>query len=168
MVDLLEVPGAGDDGDGETREVQQGEAEDGVPGEGVADATVERVGLVFVEAKNVGVWFGAGKASAECGDAGGNHDDSEPDEIAAVHAVGEEAEGEGSRGEEEDPDPDGPVGGTVEARIAAANRSRIGELYFSAVAHRRSFAEGWEPVNSWTALDCKTVSFGLRDYEGFW
>ena len=37
--------------------------------------------------------FGAGKAAAEGGDAGGNQDDSEPDEIALVHAVGEEAEG---------------------------------------------------------------------------
>jgi hypothetical protein len=89
VVDLLEVPGAGDDGDAEAREVEQGEAEGGIPGEGVADAAVEGVGLVFVEAKDVGTWFGAGKASAEGSDAGGNQDDSEPDEIARVHAVGE-------------------------------------------------------------------------------
>ena len=75
VVDLLEVPGAGDDGDGEAGEVEQGEAEDGVPGEGVADAAVERVGLVFVEAQDVGTGFGAGKASAEGGDAGGDEDD---------------------------------------------------------------------------------------------
>ena len=72
MIDLLEVPAAGDDCDGEAGEVEESEAEDGVPGEGVADAAVERVGLVFVEAKDVGAGFGAGEAAAEGGDAGGD------------------------------------------------------------------------------------------------
>ncbi len=148
MVDLLEVPGAGDDRDGEASEVEQGEAEDGVPGEGVADAAVEGVGLVFVEAKDVGAGFGSRKAAAEGGDAGGDEHEAEPDEVAAVETAGEEAEREWAGGEEEDPDPDGPVGSSVEARIAAANLALAGELYFSAIAHRGSFAGALGCVNS--------------------
>ena len=141
VVDLLEVPGAANYGDDKPGQVEEGKAQDGVPGKGVADAAVERVGLVFVEAQYVGAGFCAGKASAEGGDAGSNQDDSEPDKIARVHAVREKAEGERAGGEEEDPDPDGPVGCTVEARVAAANLALVGQLYFSAVAHRRSLAE---------------------------
>ena len=130
VVDLLEVPGAGDDGDGEAGEVEEGEAEDGVPGEGVADAAVEGVGLVFVEAKDVGAGFGAGKAAAESGDAGGDENEGEPEEVGGMKAAGEEAEGERAGGEEENPDPDGPVGGAVEGRVAAANLSRMASSTF--------------------------------------
>ncbi len=139
MVDLLEVPGAGGDRDGEAGEVEESKAEDGVPGEGVADAAVEGVGLVFVEAEDVGTGLGAGKASAKGGDAGCDENEREPDEIAAVHAVSEEAEGEGAGSQEEDPYPNGPVGCAVEGRVASAKLALTGELYFSAVAHRAEF-----------------------------
>jgi len=99
VVDLLEVPGTRDDGDDEAGEIEESEGEDGAPGEGVADSAVEGVGLVLVEAKDVGAGFGSGKAAAKCGDAGGDENDGEPEEVGGVKAAGEEAEGERARGE---------------------------------------------------------------------
>ncbi len=68
-VDLLHVPGAGGYCDEEAHEVQEREAKDGVPGERVADSSVEGIRLVLVEAEDVGAGFGAGEAAAQGCDA---------------------------------------------------------------------------------------------------
>ena len=75
----------------EPGEVEQREAQHGVPRKGVADAAVERVRFVLVEAQDVGRGLGAGKAAAEGGDAGADQDQRQPGEIAAAEAVGEAA-----------------------------------------------------------------------------
>jgi hypothetical protein len=53
VVDLLHVPRSGERRDEQTAEVEQGKAQHGVPREGVADAPVEGIWLVFVEAQDV-------------------------------------------------------------------------------------------------------------------
>ena len=45
----------------ESGKVEQREIEQRIPGEGVADAAIERVGPVFSEAQDVGRGFGAGE-----------------------------------------------------------------------------------------------------------
>jgi hypothetical protein len=143
VVDLLHVPVAGGCGDEESAEVEEGEGEDCAPGEGVADATVEGVGLVLVEAEDVGARFGAGEAAAQGGYAGADEDGDEPGEVAASEAVGEEREGQRAGGEEEDPDPDGPVGEAVESSVAFPNFSLPRIFDLAAVLHMgSSFAEG--------------------------
>src|SRR5271157_2053918 len=54
VINLLHVPDAGEGGDEEAGEVEEGKVEDGIPGEGVADAAIERIGLVLVETEDVG------------------------------------------------------------------------------------------------------------------
>jgi hypothetical protein len=98
-VDLLQVPGAGEDGDDEAGEVEQGEAEDGVPGEGVADAAVEGVGLVLVEAKDVGAGFGSGRLPRRAAMPVPRRTSGEPEEVGGVKplAKSEKVSGPGAR-----------------------------------------------------------------------
>lgn len=146
-VDLLHVPGAGGCGDDEAGEVEEREAKDGVPGEGVADAAVEGVGLVLVEAEDVGCGFGAGEFSAICGYACADEDQQEPGQVAASEAVGEEREGKRAGSEEEDPYPEGPVCRPIEACVALADFAGVGVFQLAGVLHGVSFAEVWGRVN---------------------
>ncbi len=74
VINLLHEPAAGGDGDDEAGEIEQSEGEDGAPGEGVADAAVDGIGLVFVKAEDVGAGLGAGELAVEGGDAGCDED----------------------------------------------------------------------------------------------
>jgi len=138
-VDLLHVPDAGDGGEDEAGEVEQGEVEGGVPGEGVADAAVEGIGAVLVEAKDVGSGLSAGQLAAQAGDAGSDEDDGHPGPVGPVKAAGEEGECEGAGGEEEDPDPDGPVTEAVDGGVAFAELALPGIFHFSAILHCQKF-----------------------------
>ena len=61
----------------------------------------------------------------------------EPGEVAASEAVGEEREGERAGGKEKDPYPDGPVGETVEGRVALADFAGVGVFQLAGVLHGR-------------------------------
>ena len=153
-VDLLHVPCAGRGGDGECHEVERGEADGGVPGEGIADAAIERVGLVLVKAQDVGLGFDAGQAAAQAGDACTHQHHREPEQMADVRASGEERERKRAGREEEDGNPQRPVREAVEALVARADLALVGELQGTTVGHRvksgrvrvgRQFGKEWQP-----------------------
>ena len=135
VVDLLEVPGAGEGSKGGADQIEEREVDGGVPGEGVADAAVEGIGAVFVEAKDVGLGLRTWQLTEEPGNAGADHDDSEPECVPGVKSLGKEGEGEGARGEKEDPNPQRPVAEAVDRGIVIAELSLVRIFNFSAVFH---------------------------------
>src|SRR3984885_7561402 len=92
VVDLFHVPRACRGGDEQAGEVQQREAENCVPGEGVADAAVEGIGLVFVEAQDVGERLRAGKLSAQGGEACPCQYSEEPGQVSRSESAREQEE----------------------------------------------------------------------------
>src|SRR5579864_369809 len=108
-VDLPQVPLTGDDRDHQANQIERRKNSDRAPGEGVADAPVERVGLVFGEAQDVGFRLNAGKFTAQSGNTGTGQYDPEPRGHAPVEAVLEQIERQRAGRDEEYPDPDRPV-----------------------------------------------------------
>ena len=105
----------------ESGEVEQGEVQQCIPCEGVADAPIAWVGAVLGEAQDVGRGLGAGKLAEERGDASEDHHDAEPDPVACAASPVEKAEGERAGREEENPDPDWPVSGPIAGGVAVAH-----------------------------------------------
>ncbi len=127
-------------------EVEQGEVEHRVPGKGVANLAVERVGLVLVEAEDIGPRLDAGHLPAQPGDAGADQHGRKPCGVSPTKTVGEETECQGAGCEKENPDPDRPVRRPVDARVACADLPGFGVFHLAAVSHVRSFAE-WAGVS---------------------
>ena len=82
---------------------------DGVPREGVADAPVERIGLVLVEAQNVGRRLDARQLATEAGDAGADEHRCQPRPIDPMEAPVKEAESERPGRQKKHPNPNGPM-----------------------------------------------------------
>ena len=135
VVDLAHVPAAGEGGDDQADKVHEGEVDCGVPGEGVADAPVKRVGFVLVEAQDIGAELAARQLGAVAGDAGTDQHQGQPDSVGEREPVREEREDQRAGGEEEDGNPKRPVGEPVTGGISLANLTFVGKFQLSAVAH---------------------------------
>ena len=98
-INLLHVPDAGEGGDDQSGQIEQRKVERGVPGEGVADAAVEGIRPILVEAQNVGAGLGAGQLSAQAGDAGADKHRASHAEFARLKpwAKSEKVSGPGVR-----------------------------------------------------------------------
>ena len=80
----MHIPGVGYNCDDEAGEVQQRKGEDSAPRKGVADATVERVGLVLVKSQDVRSGFCAGEPTAQRRYTGSSQHCQQPDKVAAA------------------------------------------------------------------------------------
>jgi Family of unknown function (DUF5924)/Protein of unknown function (DUF2914) len=109
VVDLPQVPTAGDDRHQQPGDVQRRESNCFTPRKRVADTAVKRVRLVLREPDDVRAGLHAGQAAAQARDAGGGHHGAEPQRHPVIEAVLEQIERQGTGRDEEDKDPDGPV-----------------------------------------------------------
>jgi len=160
VVNLLHIPDAGEGIDEDASQVEEGKVECGVPGEGVADAAIEGIGLVLVKADDVGAWLRAGQLAAKARDACAEEDGGEPGQIAPVKTTGKERKGEGAWGEEKDRDPNGPMAEAVDAGVALADLALVGKVKFSAILHWGEFlrAKGKPSM-----LGCRGAESALED-----
>ena len=122
------MPLAGPHGDDETDDVQERERDHGAPGKRVADAPVERVGLVLRESDDVGLRLDPGQPSASSRDPSAEQHHAQPGADARVESTLEEIERERTGCDEKHPPPDGPMGDAIAELVTVANLAPAGEL----------------------------------------
>jgi hypothetical protein len=124
------------------RGVEHGVGDDFAPGKGVADAAVERVGPVLVEAEDVRGVLDAGQLAEPPGDARADQDERQPGHDLAIRAVGEQRERDRAGGDEENPDPDRPVRQAV-ARLVFGAKDTIGGKFNPLGVSVTEFVRRW-------------------------
>jgi hypothetical protein len=153
VVKLAHVPDTSHRRAHQSGQVEAGKGDYGTPGKGVANATIEGIWAVLVEAEDVRAGLGAGQFAAQAGNTGADEHRRQPKAVPAVESVSEEREGQRTGGEKEDPYPDGPVSQPVTRGIPLADLAFLGKFHFSAILHCPEFLK----LRVRASIDCAAL-----------
>src|SRR4051794_23748651 len=131
----MQVPMTCQNGKDQAKEIQDSEIEEGVPGKCVTHAPVERIRLIFAEAKYIRTGLHARQLSEHPGNTRPDQDRAQPEKISSATAMGKQIKRERTRGKKKNPDPDGPVRYPVIGLVSLADFAFVGVFNFNGIGH---------------------------------